>query len=263
MSPYDQRMRSKIELMLGGGEDPTCVPLQLAHVHRDTEVGDELTIEMRVAKPGDHPRFDRMPNLEDLVIGAGFGVNRSTVESADVGSQSVVIEVTRLRTLPDYLSDRMDIVVCGLNPSLHSADLKVGFGRGGNRFWPAALAAGLATIDRDPIDALVNHGIGMTDLVKRATPKAASLTVDEYAAGVRRLENICEWLSPKVVCMVGLAGWRAAVDRKAVAGLHPRRLGPSQVYVMPSTSGLNAHSSLSDLTAHLQRAIALAGGHIN
>ncbi len=51
-----------------------------------------------------------------------------------------------------------------------SADAGVGFARPGNRYWPAALAAGLVTVDRDARHALVHHGIGMTDLVKRATP---------------------------------------------------------------------------------------------
>jgi hypothetical protein len=56
------------------------------------------------------------------------------------------------------------------------------------------------------------------------------------------------------VCVVGLAGWRAAVDRRAVPGWQERRLGDRPVYVMPSTSGLNAATPLTDLTAHLQAA---------
>jgi hypothetical protein len=58
--------------------------------------------------------------------------------------------------------------------------------------------------------------------------------------------------------MVGLAGWRAAVDRKAVAGVQPEPFGGRPVYVMPSTSGLNAHSRLDDLADHLRAAAALA-----
>ncbi|MCB1016522.1 MAG: hypothetical protein KDB10_15640, partial [Acidimicrobiales bacterium] len=50
-----------------------------------------------------------------------------------------------------------------------------------------------------------------------------------------------------------------AVDRRAVAGLQPEGLGAVPAYVMPSTSGLNAHSSLDDLTGHLRAAAALAG----
>ena len=56
------------------------------------------------------------------------------------------------------------------------------------------------------------------------------------------------------MAVVGLAGWRAAVDRKAVVGWQDRNLGPSPVYVLPSTSGLNAGTSLDDLVAHLRAA---------
>ena len=43
-----------------------------------------------------------------------------------------------------------------------------GFHRAGNRAWPALAAAGLATVDRDPVHLLGHHRIGMTDLVKTA-----------------------------------------------------------------------------------------------
>jgi double-stranded uracil-DNA glycosylase len=191
--------------------------------------------------------------LRDVVIGAGFEVvhwERSETSHWPILS----FGIRRLRSLPDFVGPRMRLLVCGLNPSLHSADMGVGFGRGGNRFWPAALAAGLVTADRDPRHALSEHGIGMTDLVKRATPRAAELTNDEYRDGLDRLDRLCAWLEPEAVCMVGLSGWRAAADRHAVAGWQKRRLGPSPVYVMPSTSGLNAHSQLPDLTEHLRAA---------
>jgi len=60
------------------------------------------------------------------------------------------------------------------------------------------------------------------------------------------------------VCFVGLAGWRAAVDRKAMAGVQPDGLAGVPVYVMPSTSGLNAATPLSTLVDHLRAAADLA-----
>ena len=58
----------------------------------------------------------------------------------------------------------------------------------------------------------------MTDLVKRATPRADALTTAEYRTGVERLDRLCAWLQPAAVCVVGLAGWRVAIDRKAEPG---------------------------------------------
>jgi TDG/mug DNA glycosylase family protein len=152
----------------------------------------------------------------------------------------------------------MRLLVCGLNPSVYAADAGVGFARPGNRFWPAARAAGLVTVDRDARAALVQHGVGMTDLVKRATPRADQLTRDEYRAGLARVERLVHWLEPGAVCFVGLAGWRAAVDRRAVAGVQPDGIGGRPAYVMPSTSGLNARVPVGELADHLRAAAALA-----
>ncbi len=94
----------------------------------------------------------------------------------------------------------------------------------------------------------------MTDLVARATARAAELDRGEYDMGLERLERLCDWLQPASVAMVGLAGWRAAVDSRASAGWQPQRLGTTPVYVLPSTSGLNAGTSLGELVAHLRTA---------
>ncbi len=97
----------------------------------------------------------------------------------------------------------------------------------------------------------------MTDLVKRATPRADALTRDEYRAGLARVERLVEWLRPGAVCFVGLAGWRAAVDRKATVGVQARGIGGRPAYVMPSTSGLNARVPPAELADHLRAAFAL------
>jgi TDG/mug DNA glycosylase family protein len=195
-------------------------------------------------------------HLTDVVVGAGFSFDgHRHVDRTETGHWPYLrTSLTRDRSLPDTVGPDMRLLVCGLNPSLHSADLGVGFGRAGNRFWPAALAAGIVSVDRDPHHALRHHGVGMTDLVKRATPRADEITNDEFRDGLARLERLCAWLRPAAVCMVGLSGWRAAVDRKAAAGWQDHTLGDSPVYVMPSTSGLNAHAQLPDLTEHLRAA---------
>jgi TDG/mug DNA glycosylase family protein len=216
-------------------------PLRLADLHRS--LGVDATVELSFG-PDVAPQ-----RVSDVVVGAGFRID---------GIRAGVVQATRLRTLPDTVGPDMRLLVCGLNPSLHAADAGVGFVTPGNRFWPAALAAGLVSRDRDPRDALVRHGVGMTDLVKRATPRADALSRDEYRAGVERLDRLCAWLQPEAVCVVGLAGWRAAVDRKAVAGQQPDDLGGRPVYVMPSTSGLNAATRLAALTEHLLAASHLA-----
>jgi TDG/mug DNA glycosylase family protein len=119
-------------------------------------------------------------------------------------------------------------------------------------------AAGIVERDRDPIDALLSHGMGMTDFVKRATRTAAEVTPEEYRCGFARVERLVEWLQPGAVCFTGLSGWRSVVNPKAAAGAQPETIGGRPVYVVPSTSGLNARTTLDDLVGHFQAAGELA-----
>ncbi|MBI2711158.1 MAG: methyltransferase domain-containing protein [Actinobacteria bacterium] len=243
------------------------LPMTLAGVHRAMVLGGPLHLALFAGEgtsrsDGDLPgRLFTLLSVEDardLLTGAGF-----TVETLEVGGASrpgsfpsLVATATRARTLPDTVAPGMRLLVCGLNPSLYAADAGVGYARPGNRFWPAVLGAGLATRSHDADDLLARSHIGLTDLVKRATARAESLTAEEYAAGVARVERLCARLAPRAVCLVGLAGWRAAVDRRAQPGWQSRRLGPSPVYLMPSTSGLNGRSRPTDFVRHLQAAAA-------
>ncbi len=224
---------------------PHDLPLALADLHRTLAVDAPVGLDLAV----DEERATA------VVTGAGFRVDRI---DADRSAAGLHVEATRLRTLPDTVGPGMRLLLCGLNPSVYSADRGAGFARPGNRFWPAALAAGVVSRDRDPRHALVAHRVGMTDLVKRATPRADELTAAEYGEGVDRVRRLVDWLRPAAVCVIGLSGWRAVVDRKATAGPQGEPLGGRPVYLMPNTSGINAHARLDDLTAHLRAAAALA-----
>jgi TDG/mug DNA glycosylase family protein len=225
------------------------LPMTLAHLHRSMSVGSQLALRV---DNGDHDR-QRLDRLRDVVVGAGFAV-----DTVDVGEHSIRVRAQRQRTLADTVGPGMRLLVCGLNPSLYAADAGVGYARPGNRFWPAARAVGIVERDRDAVDALTGHGVGMTDLVKRASTGAKGLTATEYQEGAARVERLVRWLRPGAVCFVGLAGWRAAVDAGARAGEQAGGFGGVPAYVMPSTSGANAHARLDDLADHLRRSAALS-----
>jgi TDG/mug DNA glycosylase family protein len=254
--------------------DAVHLPLALADLHRSLAVGAPISLRLFAGDgvvtsdgendlPGRRFTLWRPDALADLVVGAGFVDVTATDRAPGALDGWPYLDVTaaRGRTLADTVGPRMRLLVSGLNPSLHAADAGVGYAGPGNRFWPALAEAGLLPegADRDPWRLLADGRIGMTDLVKRATPKASELTTAEYRAGVDRLDRLCTLLAPEAVILVGLAGWRAAVDRAAVAGWQGRRLGPSPVYVMPSTSGLNAGTSRADLVAHLRAAASGPG----
>ena len=247
------------------------MPLTLGELHRVLPVGGGLDVTLFRGAGADVSRDDDFPGrlftwwepdaLERLLVGAGFSVVGRDVDSGSEPAADhprFALTARRERTLADTVGPGMRLLVSGLNPSLYAADAGVGFARPGNRFWPAARAAGLVTVDRDPAAALAVDGVGMTDVVKRATATAAELDPAEYRAGIDRLTHLVAWLRPRAVCFVGLAGWRAAVDRKAKPGIQPTRLADTPVYVMPSTSGLNARVPLADLTDHFRAATELA-----
>jgi len=190
--------------------------------------------------------------LVDLVEGAGW----STVRDPVATGQHLEVPVECRHTLADSVGPGMVLLVCGVNPSPYSADAGVGYARPGNRFWPAALAAGLVSVDRDPVAALAG-GVGMTDFAKRPTRTAAEVTEAEYRAGFARVGALVRWLRPGAVCFVGLSGWRTVVDRRAVAGPQPGGVAGRPAYVMPSTSGLNARTPLAELADHLAAAAEL------
>jgi TDG/mug DNA glycosylase family protein len=237
------------------------LPLALARLHLAMAVGAPLTLST-ILGDGDGPwpdddfpgrtyAFWQPAELARILVGAGFDVDNVSVEEERVWATA-----RRARTLPDLVTADLRVLVCGLNPSVYSADAGLAFARPGNRFWPAAMAAGLVTRARDPLWSVVHDRVGFTDLVKRATPAADVLTAEEYRAGAYRVRALVEWLQPGLVLFVGLAGWRAALDRGAVAGLQPEPFGGAPAYLMPSTSGLNASSKPADAVAHMAAALA-------
>jgi double-stranded uracil-DNA glycosylase len=243
------------------------LPMALADLHGALAVGAPLDLQVvhgdheGPGLPGDDLDGGRFfaawtaPALTDVVTGAGF-----EVEDAEVDGEVVRIGATRAHTLADTVGPGMRLLICGLNPSIYSADRGVGYARPGNRFWKAVVAAGLVGAERARRPAAVLHhdGIGITDLCKRATVASAELAPEEYRAGAARVERLVRWLQPGAVVFVGLEGWRAARDRKAVAGVQREPFGGRPAYVLPSTSGLNAHSRFDDLVAHFHQAAALA-----
>jgi TDG/mug DNA glycosylase family protein len=185
-----------------------------------------------------------------------------------VGFTRAQLESYRDATLPDLLGPSTRLLFVGINPGLWTAATQAHFSRRGNRFYPALLAAGI--IDR-PIDAsagyteqdrayLLERGIGITNLVARATARADELTNDELLAGGLRLAAHVAKLGCPIVAVLGITAYRAAYGLpRAATGKQPGTLGGAQLWVVPNPSGLNAHSSLAAL-AQAYREVAVAAG---
>jgi len=228
---------------LGKGRSAVHLPAVLARLHREMTVGEEGTVCL-APSPSQAWTQER---ARDLIVGAGFELTGS----CHFSQGAAVVRIRCIQSLPDSVGPGMQVLIVGLNPSPYSADSGIPYGRPGNRFWPAALGAGLVSLDRDVDHALVSHKVGFTDLVRRATRRADEVTTMEYRTGFERICRLAQWLKPKAACFVGLSAWRLVADKKAGPGWQEQPIGPSRVYVMPHTSGLNAHSRLEDLTKHL------------
>ena len=223
------------------------LPLALAELHHHTDVGAPIRVRVGAASWA-------VTRLRFVIEGAGFAVD----DIVDDGDATIAVDATRLRTLPDTVGPGMHVLLVGLNPSPFAADAGVGFARPGNRFWPAALASGLVTRSHDPFHALRVDGVGMTNLVRRATTRADELARTEYVQGTARLERLVRWLEPKCVCFVGVTGYRVAIDKRAALGWQPEPFAGAPTYVMPNTSGLNAHAKPADFADHLRAVVAAA-----
>ena len=166
------------------------------------------------------------------------------------------------RTVDPVIAPGLRVLFCGINPGLYTAWAGHHFARPGNRFWPALHRSGFTPRQLHPSEqaALLDLGLGVTNVVERATATAAELSPDELRTGGRRLEETAERFGPAYVALLGVTAYRAAFgEPRAVLGEQARRLGPSQLWVLPNPSGLNAHytpAALAGLFAELRRSVA-------
>jgi TDG/mug DNA glycosylase family protein len=155
------------------------------------------------------------------------------------------------RTIPDVLpapEQPLLVLFCGINPSLYSAATGWHFARPGNRFWPALHLSGFTPRQLAPAEQhlLPGYGLGITNLVARATAQAAELTPAELQAGGERLraliaERRSRGLGPRVLAVAGVTAYRAAFGHpRAAIGPQPEPLDDTRVWVLPNPSGLNA-----------------------
>jgi TDG/mug DNA glycosylase family protein len=155
-------------------------------------------------------------------------------------------------TIPDVLAPGLDVLFSGINPGLYSGALNQHFARPGNRFWPALHGGGFTPRRYAPSeqDQLLELGIGITNVVARATARADELTGDELREGGRLLaEKVLEY-RPRWLAVVGITAYRTAFGLpKARVGRQDHRIGETGVWVLPNPSGLNAHWTPTGLAA--------------
>lgn len=183
------------------------------------------------------------------------------------------LESFRDAEVPDLLpgpGQPLRLLFVGINPGLWTAATRTHFAHPGNRFYPALLQGGVLTepidpangMDDDDRDRLRSQGIGISNVVRRATAKASELSADELREGGAELTALVASAHPQVVAIAGITAYRTAFARpKAVMGRQPEDLAGAELWVVPNPSGLNAHETVASL-AEAYRQVAVAAGVI-
>jgi TDG/mug DNA glycosylase family protein len=155
------------------------------------------------------------------------------------------------RTIADLVGPGLRVLFSGINPSLYSAATGHHFARPGNRFWPALHRSGFTARLLHPSEQfeLPAAGLGITNVVARATARADELTPAELVEGGAILRALVERWRPRYLAVLGVTAYRTAFDRRrAVIGPQPEALGGVPVWVLPNPSGLNAAWTTPRLT---------------
>lgn len=154
------------------------------------------------------------------------------------------------RTVPDLIGGNLKVLFCGINPGLYSGATRLHFAKPGNRFWKVLHQADFTGRQLHPWEGeeLLARGYGITCFCKRTTARADELTAEEFVEGGRQLVKKIEKYRPKALAVLGLGAYRTAFgEPKARLGLQERKIGDTEIWLLPNPSGLNAHYQIPDL----------------
>lgn len=166
------------------------------------------------------------------------------------------LEAARGHEVEPLVADGLRLLVVGINPSLWTAATGAHFAHPGNRFWPALARAGILprVVDAsrgfsdDDRRMIADAGLGVANLVARATARADELTREELVRGAEHVARQVATWRPAVVAVAGVTAYRQAFDRpRARAGRQEETLAGAALWVVPNPSGLNAHETIDSL----------------
>ena len=172
------------------------------------------------------------------------------------------LDAARDKTLPDVAAPGLRVLFAGINPGLYSAATGYHFARPGNRFWPALYASGFTprVFLPDEQEQLLPLGLGITNVVDRATARAEELTTAEIQDGGRMLTAKVARLKPCWLAVVGVTVYRTAFGHPgAKTGQQEELIGGTRLWVLPNPSGLNAHWNDTALATEFARLREVVG----
>ncbi|HSC72609.1 MAG TPA: NUDIX domain-containing protein [Gaiellaceae bacterium] len=144
--------------------------------------------------------------------------------------------------VPDVLAPGLRVLFCGINPGRVSAAAHAHFANPRNDFWRLLHAARFTPRLLEPAEQfeLLKYGVGATNAAPRTTPGSGDLRRRDFAGAAERLEHIAAELRPRWIGFVGKEAYRGTFNERPELGVQERRLGETQLFVLPSTSPANA-----------------------
>jgi len=142
----------------------------------------------------------------------------------------------------DVLTTGLKIVFCGTAPGKKSAELRQYYADPRNKFWKVLHKTGLTATQLDPSEykKLLVFDIGLTDLDKSESGVDRKLNYEAFD-----LEAFSEKIvKMKPVVLAFTSKFGASVylgNKKLKYGLQNERIDNTKIWILPSTSGSNAH----------------------
>ena len=145
------------------------------------------------------------------------------------------------------------VLFVGINPSNCSGAAGYHFATPGNRFWSALDGSGFTDrlLRPDEREDLLARGIGVSNLVNRATPDARMLEDSELREGAERLRTTLRTYEPRTVAILGKRAYRVGFGRvEAEFGRQPAPLEGVPLWLLPNPSPRSGHYQLPRLIEH-------------
>jgi TDG/mug DNA glycosylase family protein len=148
--------------------------------------------------------------------------------------------------VPDVLAHGLSCIFCGINPGRVSADAAAHFANPRNDFWRLLHDAGFTPRLFEPQEqfSLLELGLGVTNAAARTTPGSGDLRSGDFDPA--RLARLAAELDPVSIAFVGKEAYRGLFRERPELGPQWRTLGPTALYVLPSTSPANAAVSYAE-----------------
>ena len=140
--------------------------------------------------------------------------------------------------LTDLLAKGLKLVVCGTAASRVSAIRGHYYAGPGNKFWHVLHEIGLTDRRLKPEEyrQLLSFGIGLTDVVKEQS--GSDNEIDFSQSSPQDVRSKIKKTAPGILAFNGKKAAQVFLGQKRVSyGLQAERIGATQLFIAPSTSG--------------------------